>query len=101
MQQAARIAPQSNILEDYNPFEDDNRHTTIPIGQQQQQPQPQRKEPFPAYNQNSQTNSAYGKAAPQISTEELQVFVNNNNLGLENFVKLLREINGSKYFHTK
>lgn len=27
---------------------------------------------FPAYNQNSQINSAYGTAAPQISTEELQ-----------------------------
>ncbi|XP_031626631.1 secretory carrier-associated membrane protein 2 [Contarinia nasturtii] len=68
VQQAARIAPKSNILEEYNPFEDDNPHTTIPIGQQQQ-PQQQ---PFPAYNQNSQTNSAYGKQAPQISTEELQ-----------------------------
>lgn len=69
VQQATRNVPQSNILEEYNPFEDDNRSTTIPIGQTQQRAP----EPFPTYNQNSQTNSAYGKPAPQISTEELQV----------------------------
>lgn len=68
-QAAARAAPKSNILEEYNPFEDENRSTAVQIGQQQNQAPAQ----FPAYNQNSQTNSAYGKPAPQISTEELQV----------------------------
>lgn len=37
---------------------------------QTQTPQPQTS--LPAYNQSSQVNSAYGTAAPQISTEELQ-----------------------------
>lgn len=72
VQQAVRVAPQTNILEDYNPFDEDNqnvRNTQAPTNQTQ----PTFPQSFPAYNQNSQTNSAYGSAAPQISTEELQV----------------------------
>lgn len=69
VQQAVGITPPSNILEDYNPFEDDNR----PAVMNQNRPQTQPTQTFPTYNQNSQINSAYGTGAPQISTEELQV----------------------------
>lgn len=62
-------------MEDYNPFEDDNQPRRQPtMGSAVTAPQT-----FPAYNQNSQINSAYGTGtgtgttAPQISTDELQV----------------------------
>lgn len=79
VQQAARTAQQSNILEEYNPFDDDNRgpRNTAPNAPAAQPPVSQPQSAFaqpalPAYNQTSQTNSAYGTTAPQISTEELQ-----------------------------
>lgn len=74
VQQAARSAQPSNILEEYNPFDDENRGTRNATAQppvnQAQSALPQAS--LPAYNQSSQINNAYGTAAPQISTEELQ-----------------------------
>lgn len=68
---ATRTAPKTNVLEEYNPFEDDNPKLTN--NTQSIQPPPlTQNQSFPAYtNQNNQINSAY--SAPQISTDELQV----------------------------
>lgn len=67
MQQAVSKAPKTTLLEEYNPFEDDNqgRKAVPPTS-------PPTQTTIPAYNQNFQNNSAYG-TAPQISTAELQV----------------------------
>lgn len=74
---SAQQAPRANatgILDDYNPFEDEDKtkksqynegSTNITAKQPSSPPQ------IPAYNQSSQSNQAYG--APQISTAELQV----------------------------
>lgn len=75
----AQQAPRANatgILDDYNPFEDEDKtkksqynegSTNITVKPPSSPPQ------IPAYNQSSQSNQAYGGAAPQISTAELQV----------------------------
>lgn len=66
---ATRTAPKTNVLEEYNPFEDDNPKLTNNI---QSVPPLTQNQSFPAYTkQNNQIGSAY--SAPQISTDELQV----------------------------
>lgn len=62
------VAPKTNVLEDYNPFDDNTqvRNAAPPPTS------PPTQTTIPAYNQTFPTNSAYG-TAPQISTAELQV----------------------------
>lgn len=82
-QQAARVNSATVILDDYNPFDEDEKSNSksSQYNEGSTNPMVSKSTPPPPYNQNAShsttaaTNQAYGSAsgAPQISTAELQV----------------------------